>query len=252
MADTKRIREWYLGMELPVVKHGPPLGTNNANAAALMPLLDQLATMTDDLVKSDRARWVLAECKNALKPISPVPCEEEVSLRYDNGGYEDDTTIELNRWRWRLAYYFDACNEAVSAGQGADPQAILYTVTSPLFFGWYYPEEWPEDVRSEGLPEVGQAYWDVRRVADLGTPFALAAGLETAVRFEEDLGLGSSLAATAGEYAAEGGRALGQLWDAAAAAIDDATGPLKKAASTLVWVVGGTLVLGVVVYAATR
>lgn len=245
MADTSRIRRYYLGNELPIVKDGPPLGTNNANANALMVLLDELSRMTEQLIEADRKRWYLKECVHSVKPISPIPCEETSAQSYDRGEYSDDTTVELQRWIVRLDYYIERCNQAIADHRGDDPAEILYDVTSPLFFGYFYPEEWPYDVVADGLPDVPPSYWDTRLVADLSTPFALAAGLNADVSFQQDLDLTSSLVATAKDYAHDGARAVEKLWDAASDVV-------SKAATKAAWIVGGAVLLGVVVYAATR
>lgn len=241
-ASMAALNERFFGRpELPFADVRPsdakPLGTNEATPLELTKLLVELDELTDQLIESDRKRWVLKECK--LPPISPIPCPQLMSDRYMRGELRDQTTDELNRWRARLDYYLALANEADPLNR----EAVLYEVTAPVLLGWHFADTIPEDVLWDGYPDSvfrdGEPgpWFELQHVPDAMTPIILADVLGEDLEFERDNDLTKSIEAAAANWAGDIADVLGNMAKGAESFAKDAA---------LVAGVGALVVVGLV------
>lgn len=135
---------------------------NRARPIDLLPLVDHLDRFTDQLHRRGEKRRRLAG--------AAAQC--------------DQLCIDLQRWERRLDFYLIEVNAQTDEN---DRWATLYTITNPLFLGWYggpQGEAGPEFLAETGF---GPGFrFDMQHPPDLATPYSLANQLDVAEAFEAE------------------------------------------------------------------
>lgn len=148
---------------------------NKATPQNLVTLLEELDALTDQVRRDGQEEWE--------KPLYGFLGDDSNVQRFKR---------DLARWRMRLDYYLDRARTAEAANP-TDRKAILWTVTAPLFLGFYggptgteiyLPGHDSEPHTVSGWGDVTSGFppgFDprIKHVADLATPFSLANQIKT-------------------------------------------------------------------------
>lgn len=144
---------------------------NLATPINLSRLLEALEELTQALEEADAERRAIPGTEHSW------PCIDS-----DTGEAFDQLCLDLTRWRARLDEYYMVA-ASVPDPQRYDQAAILWTVTAPLFLGFYGGRTGTEiALVPGGFPEGFDP--TVPHGPDLATPFTIGNQLEVYREFE--------------------------------------------------------------------